>query len=459
MSLEKAIGSRDEARRREGAPDAPRRQSSPPLLAVPRQPVQPMAPPTPIPARRMGEAVARSRALRRVAAFARGDVLALFAGTRLGFLVLTYLGVVLIHDARIFGTPRVSFPLPLMDHWFHWDSMWYIQIARHGYAWSGWGTQSPTAHFPLFSLLIRDFSLATFLPDKVVAMLLSNGCFMLALLVLYRLCRREFGDEKLARRTVLYLTIFPTAFFFFAPYSESLFLLLEVAAFDALRRGRWWYAGLWGALAAVTRAPGILLALPFCWEYVAQHRRHAGGAPPVPTPVWRRIAARAGVLGLALIPAALGAYMLALQRITGDPLAFVHHAADWQRAPTWPWQTLADSVAALRAAPPDSFFAAHNMIELTGVALFVVLIVGGLRVLPPSFSLYCAAYLLFVLATPTQTSLPLTSVSRYLVVLFPAFIVLSGAGRRPLIHNLYVGIAPALLALFAVIYLNGGWVA
>ena len=76
----------------------------------------------------------------------RGDVLALFAGTRLGFLVLSYLGIVLIHDARIMGTPHVSFPLPLMSHWFHWDSMWYVQIARHGYTWPGFTQRSTRVH-------------------------------------------------------------------------------------------------------------------------------------------------------------------------------------------------------------------------------------------------------------------------------------------------------------------------
>jgi hypothetical protein len=391
-------------------------------------------------------AAARVTPLQRLAAFVRGDVLALVVGTRLGFLALTYFGVVLIHDARIFGTPRVGFPLPLLDHWFHWDSMWYIQLARHGYVWSGWGAQSPTAHFPLFPLLIRDLTVATFVPDKVVAMILANGCFTLALLVLFRLCRRELGDEAAAQRTVLYLTLFPTALFFFAPYSESLFLLLEVAAIAAMRRGRWWYAGLWGGLAAVTRAPGLLLVLPLGWEYMAQRR-------------WRLAAVRADALSMLLIPAALGGYMVALQRLTGDPLAFVHHAADWRRASTWPWQTLVDSLAALRAAPPYSFFAAHNLIELSGVALFAMLLVAGWRIIPMSLSLYTVAYLLFVLATPARTALPLTSVSRYLVVLFPAFIVLGVAGRRAIVHNLYMGLAPPLLALFTVVYLNGGWVA
>ncbi|GAC1435494.1 MAG: membrane protein [Chloroflexota bacterium] len=389
---------------------------------------------------------ARVTPLTRLAAFARGDVLGFVAGTRVGFLVLTYLGIVLIHDARILGTPHVSFTLPLLDHWFHWDSMWYIQIARHGYTDPMWHAQSPTAHFPLFSLLIRDVSVVTSLPDKLVAMALANICFALACLVLYRLCHREFADDGVAWRSVIYLALFPTAFYFCAPYSESLFLLLEVATLDALRRGQWWRAALWGGLAAVTRVPGVLLTLPFAWEYIAQRHR-------------RPRVVGFDVITLLAVPAALGGYMFALQRLTGDPLAFAHHAADWQRSPQWPWQTIWATITAVHRQDVYSFFMAHNLIELGAMALFAGLLVGGVRVLPFSFSLYVLAMLLLVLVTPAQTALPLTSASRYLVVIVPAFMTLAVAGRRPLIHHLYVGVAPGLLALFTILYLNGGWVA
>jgi len=376
----------------------------------------------------------------------RADVLGLVVCTRISFLILTYLGIVLIHDARIFGTPRVSFALPLMDHWFHWDSMWYINIARHGYVWSGWGGQSPTAHFPLYSLLIRDLGLITGLPDKLVAIGLANLCYTASMLVLYNLCHREFGDPAVAWRTVLYLSLFPTALFFFAPYSESLFLLLTVSAFSALRRGQWWVAGLWAGLAALTRVPGVLLTLPLAWDYLA-----ARG--------WRLRRVRADALSLLIAPAALGGYMVALAALTGDPFAFIHHASDWQRAPAWPWQALAGSVSALHTAAANSFFQAHNLVELCGVGLFITMLAAGARTLPPAYTIYGVAALVLVLITPTSTDLPLTSVSRYLAAIFPAFMTLAVVGRRPLIHTLYISTAPGLLALFTVIYLNGGWVA
>ena len=62
--------------------------------------------------------------------------------------------------------------------------------------------------------------------------------------------------------TLLLLAVFPTAVFFGAPYSESVFLLLAVGAFYAARTDRWAWAGTCAAAAAATRSAGVLLMLP-----------------------------------------------------------------------------------------------------------------------------------------------------------------------------------------------------
>ena len=85
-------------------------------------------------------------------------------------------------------------------------------------------------------------------------------------MVMYALTRNEFSEE-IARRAVLYAAVFPTAFFFLAPYSESLFLLLVLLSFWSARRGRWAMAGATGALAALTRNLGVLV-VPLDLEYL-----------------------------------------------------------------------------------------------------------------------------------------------------------------------------------------------
>ena len=55
--------------------------------------------------------------------------------------------------------------------------------------------------------------------------------------------RRRSGDREAARRTVLYVAVFPFAYFFTQVYTESLFLLTSVSAVAAAVASRWGWAG------------------------------------------------------------------------------------------------------------------------------------------------------------------------------------------------------------------------
>ena len=69
-----------------------------------------------------------------------------------------------------------------------------------------------------------------------------------ATLALYRLAEEWLGSRAAAQRTILYLAVFPFSFFFTRVYTESVFLLVSVMAVAGAYRGRWWSAGVWGAL-------------------------------------------------------------------------------------------------------------------------------------------------------------------------------------------------------------------
>ncbi len=84
------------------------------------------------------------------------------------------------------------------------------------------------AFLPGYPLAIR--AVAWVVRDELLAALLvSNGAFLAALIVLHALTEEEY-DRPMARRSVVLLAAFPTSFFFLAPYSESLFLLLTLVS-------------------------------------------------------------------------------------------------------------------------------------------------------------------------------------------------------------------------------------
>jgi hypothetical protein len=380
--------------------------------------------------------------------------LAVWALTRFLMLVLTYTGVILFGSA-LHDPQHPSFLHALLPAWANakshgWDTQWYTDIARRGYDWKKSVGTSPAAFFPLYPLLIRLGVILTHRSYLGVALAISNICFLGALGYLWRLAHWEF-DTGVADRTVLYLAVFPTALFFFAGYSESLFLLLTVASFYYLRRRDWLLAGVLGAMASATRVTGILLLVPFVYEYA----RYSNFS-------WRRVEFR-GLVGLALVPVGLLAFMLYLWRTVGDAFAFGHYQAAWQKVFTLRlWAGTLESLRQILLVQPwASFFEVHNVINLGALILFLGTTIVAARTLPAPYTLYMAAFWLVTLSSPAIANgypVPLISMSRYVVTLFPVFMVWGTWGARRALHDSYLVLATPLLAVFTVQFLNGGWI-
>lgn len=396
------------------------------------------------------ERLVRAAAASIIRAWARCDLLALvaaaqaFAVSRFVLLVVTY--VALAFHPTVWGHSHPPSTTP-WDAWYQWDARWYVRVARSGYHWHDLQHWSSVAFFPLYPLMI--LALVTVLPvsTKLVAMIISNALFFVALYVLHRLVHREFS-ARLARRVTIYISLFPTAFFFFAGYSESAFLLFSVLSIAAMRQRHWVQAGVWGCLAAVTRSQGLALMVPFaveCWQAYGKEWRQ-----------WAR-ALWIGVIPLGWL--ALGAYM---QVRFGNALLFLQIQRAWHRETTWPWVGIWHTLQRIPLNHIASVDPAHNVIELVSICGFAVLIALGRRRLPASFTLYTAASLLLILLNPAVLDnyyLPLMSSSRLCLALFPCFITLALYGEHELVDRVVTTMGPALMAVFAVVFLQGAWIA
>lgn len=359
-------------------------------------------------------------------------------------LIVTYL--VVACQLRVGAHPAVG-QATLWDAWSQWDARWYLEVAFNGYQWLGAYHYSSVAFFPGYPLLIRLAQSLLPTPGTLTAMLVSNACFLAALYVLHRLVQREYGPD-VAARTLLYLALFPTAFFFFAGYSESSFLLWSVLSVDAMRRRRWVEAGLWGCLAALTRSMGLALMVPFVLEWWQAER-----------PGLRGLARGAWI---ALIPLGTALFALYLDQRFGNPLLFDRVQRAWHRTLTWPWTGIGDTLRRIEPGRIGSYRSAHNLIELLVVIGIVALIALGWRDLPLSFSGLAVAMLLVVLISPSVLDgyyLPLRSTSRFCLVLFPCFITLARLARRPFVDRAILALGPAAMAILGAVFLVGGWVA
>ena len=391
-----------------------------------------------------GAAVARLRAgLPAAWAGGLGEALWLFATLRVAFslfaLLASYLGGLPAPCAG--GEPApvlraTGRAFRLLGVWQRWDACWYEQIAATGYDPGG----AAVAFFPLYPLLMRAASLPLAGNLTLGGLAVSGAAYIAAMTGLYRLVRRDF-DDPVARRAILYLSIFPTAFFLFAPFTEALFLALAVWSLHTARRGAWGWAALIGFLAGLTRAQGALLALPLAWECLRWWREQ--GRP------WPR-----------RIPVGLVPLLPPCGFLLFNAYSKIH--AGWTGAEAlqaWgfhyrmPWTAISLSWRHIRARGD-----AIEALNLALLALFTVALVAGLRRLPVSYTLYAAPQLLLIGSRELYFS-PLMSSSRYVLVLFPVFILLALLGRHRRLHYSWLILSSLLLAFLFYAFLSGPFVA
>lgn len=313
---------------------------------------------------------------------------------------------------------------------FTWDGAWYLNIARDGY--EGVPT-SGVRFFPLYPLLSRWVGAAAGGWDEAGLLVVSNGCALLAALLLRHLVITEFGDRALAQRSVWLLAVAPSAFVFAFGYGESLMLVLALAYFLLIRRGDWWWAAAIGLLAGLSRPTAALLA--------------AGGlieaSRGLRSTRWGERFAR--LASLAAPAAGLGAYLLYVEVKFGDGFLPARLQSDLRTAFQDPvtrvlegiWRTLFES----QADAPNVAFA----------LLFIGLAVVCARTLPASYTAYVVVSLVVALSAEN-----INSIGRYGLVLFPLTIALAHlcADERAYRGTLVVA-SGAMVALTTMTWIAG----
>ena len=150
--------------------------------------------------------------------------------------------------------------------WANFDGVHYLSIAKRSYV------QYEQAFFPLYPWLIKRLSLLLDNNLLLSSFLISYLSFFISLVLFFKLVELDF-NKKVAKRTLLFLLMFPTSFFFISVYTESLFLALILGSFYAARKKKWWLAGILGGLASATKLTGIILLLALIIEWMEQSKK------------------------------------------------------------------------------------------------------------------------------------------------------------------------------------------
>ncbi|MSO95846.1 MAG: hypothetical protein EXQ81_08645 [Thermoleophilia bacterium] len=330
-----------------------------------------------------------------------------------------------------------------IDLWARWDSVWYLTIAEQGYH----GAAETLAFWPLYPALVSLLGALLGGHDLTAGVLISLASLLGALVLLERLGVRLVGRSS-SRRAVLYVALFPTAFFFGAVYSESLYLLLAVGAFLLAERGRFLPAGVVCGLAILTRVAGIAIL------------------PALAIIAWRSGDRRRALLSLAAAPLIASVHLLVVHDARGSLDDLFGAQALWKRhlSPAGPlggiWHGLgkAWTTATELGEPggPDLLWPSE-LVNAGFLVLFVALTVVAWRRVGAPYGLFAALSLALPLSFPATPS-PLLSLPRFGLVVFPFFLVLGVLGERTRVNVAIIGVSSVLLVLATVEWVRFGWI-
>ncbi|HBJ34121.1 MAG TPA: hypothetical protein DDZ51_05030 [Planctomycetaceae bacterium] len=238
-----------------------------------------------------------------------------------------YLSTVLVVLGVAFGTeliPRRNLPSvnqndPGLPHALaNWDGVWYARIVRDGYEYNPQRASS-VAFFPLYPVMGKALTLLAPISEEVALLVVSHASLLALFSIVFLYVHDRYGDSQKSscEWVLLGLAFWPITFFMRMAYTESLFVLLLVAALFAMNRG---FPVLVVAfivgLATGCRSAGVALVLPFVW-YLWQQSRG-----------WNQFAIKS-LFCLPLSIWGLVAYMVYQHFQFGDALAFVKTQSHW----------------------------------------------------------------------------------------------------------------------------------
>ncbi len=299
------------------------------------------------------------------------------------------------------------------------DAHWYEIIAENGYSkitnkrdlgYSKGANfkQSEWAFFPLYPLINRTTIKILNVPYDFSAFIWSLFFSTVACLGMYWFGMLYYKDKKLAFFNTLVLFSFPFSFYYSMFYTEAIFFTFMIYSFIAIYYKRYLLLSILIIPLSLIRPNGIVILIPLYLYFLERN-----GIFQKFTVNWRQIFTRKIFINsLAFISAPLSflAYCFYQYKMTGYFFAFSIAQAGWYRELSFPWVSFFNS---------GKFPVQFNSIFTIIVIIYAVLI---WKKLPLSLNILVLLGLLLPLCSGSVTSM-----TRFVSVIFPMFLVLSAS--------------------------------
>jgi len=322
-----------------------------------------------------------------------------------------------------------------LEIWNRWDAVNYLSIAQFGYSATG-ERQPLLVFYPLFPWTVR--LLAFFTRDYLLSSLLVSTLASLVIaVVLLRLIELDYAKET-AQRAVWFLFIFPTSYFLHIGYTESLFLMLVLSSVYAARMQRWLVAALFGALACMTRANGLVLGPVLVAEAAYQY--------------WKTRRWQWQWLYILVIAIGFGGYLWLNKQVTGEAFAFMSLERQFfGKSLSLPTTGIDNAIGSLMTRAPGEA-EMIGMQEVFYITLGLACTIVSWVKLRPAYSVWMTGnWLLFV-----SVSFVL-SVPRYTLVMFPIYVLFSLLAKQRVWLAAITVWSLVYLSFFVSVFVRDGW--
>lgn len=307
-----------------------------------------------------------------------------------------------------------------------WDSYWYLDIVKNGYyVRDGQYSLANIAFFPVYPALIK--IVGTLIGGNFVlaGWLISMAFLFLSAIFLYKLVK-VFHPKIDPELPVIFLLAFPTAFFLNVIYTESLFLFISLACFYYCFKKNFLWAGIFGFAGAITHSNGVFLFIPISWEY------------------WRSFGWKINKNSWALITVPIGSAIIPIYHYFKfhNLFLFFQYEGRWGRNFSVNWDHL-------------QFFSHPADVNIFMDIAFTLLAIIATYFIFKKISALYGFYMLGTILS-ALTSGTMMSMGRYLLALFPIFILLASV-KNKLFRQSWLFASVMLLALDIILWVNYYW--
>ena len=355
----------------------------------------------------------------------------------------------------------------MLSCYANWDGRWYQRIASDGYTYSQ-DHMSSVVFFPLYpkiaSVLIRVFGLRSEVALLIVSHTALIGAFYLFLRYL-RIRRGNASDDDVSN-SLLAFAFFPMTFFMRMTYTESLCVLLLIASLYAMAtRKPLIFTAVLITLAILTRSVGAALVPVFVWHIwkCSRNKRDFLGKCAIYVPICF---------------ASLAFYMWYLDAAFGNMMAFSDAQIHWKLREDV--VTLGDRLWCLLKLEPilDNFnperstwwagdprFGHIDWLNIRLVNLFwffvtvTILLIGWRRRILLPNELILSAFLLLIPIMTIGVTQGMTSMGRYVTIIFPVYIVLGRwlSGCSPRAMSMYTSVSILFMFIYSSLFAAWHW--